>query len=222
MQTVNSFNLLLCDNLPQPGDALATANVTNITELIYALFMGQAGALASPFFYEDTTDPNANQELTFFVQPTLAETSFTRWIGWVIAPYNPNLGIIDPKYWQIISLAPQIPVRQPPSPPDPEAVFQYQPNVDWIASEGTLVSYGTSVIGREGGTKAPGTFAGGAIFRNKAGLAILSNSPFSFSSSTAPLSGPRVISSSGLDYASVLSFALKAQTRINAVPSALQ
>ena len=157
LQNVNSFNLLFCDNLP-----LASGDLTFHSE-----FKKYTETLSSPFFYEDTSDPKTNQELTFFVQPTLTETSVSRWEGWGIRPSYPHGAFESPNYWNVINLAPQVPVYYRPIPPDNESLFPYRPNVDWIANESVLISCGTSVIGREGGIKVPGTLAGGLVSRLK-------------------------------------------------------
>jgi peptidoglycan hydrolase-like protein with peptidoglycan-binding domain len=145
LQTVNSFNLLMCDNVA-PFD---TSNA-------YNLYMSSLIAASSPFFYEDTGDLKSNQELTFFVQPKLKETSITRWRGWVIRPEFPNWTIAEPTYWNNLQLAPQVPFRVPPLP-DPEAVFRYQPNVDLIAAKSTVIPFGATLIGKTGAalTAAP-------------------------------------------------------------------
>jgi hypothetical protein len=191
--TVNSFNLLLCDNLPQLQDDTTA----------YSEFTSQVAVLSSPFFYEDTSDPKANQELTFFVQPNCAETSVSQWQGWAIGPFYPDLAINGTKYWNVISLTPQVPVYYPPSAPDPEGVFNYRPNVDSIANESTLISYGTSVIGKEGKTNVSGIFAGGRAVQVLATGGLSNPQIFINSRVTA---GVRVIPSSGLDYANALSY----------------
>ena len=128
----------MCDNVA-PFD---TSNA-------YNLYMSSLIAASSPFFYEDTGDLKSNQELTFFVQPKLNETSITRWRGWAIRPEFPNWTIVDPSYWSNLQLAPQVPYRVPPLP-DPQAVFRYQPNVDLIAAKSTVVPFGTTLIGKTG------------------------------------------------------------------------
>jgi hypothetical protein len=168
LQNVNSFNLLSCDNLtPASGD-----------DTFQSEFINYSDALSSPFFYEDTSDPKTDQELTFFVQPTLTETSVSRWEGWGIRPSYPHGAFESPNYWNVINLAPQVPVYYRPIPPDYEALFPYRPNVDWIANESVLISCGTSVIGREGGIKVSGTLAGGLVSRLKTSV-VSSGSQFS-------------------------------------------
>ena len=148
LQTVNSFNLLMCDNIA-PFDG---SNA-------YNLYMSSFLAASSPFFYEDTGDLSANQELTFFVQPKLNETSVTRWLGWAIRPQFPNWTIVDQSYWNKLQLAPQVPYRVPPLP-DPQAVFRYQPKVDLIVAKSTVVPFGTSLIGVTGAALTPPATAG--------------------------------------------------------------
>ena len=183
LQTVNSFNLLVCDNLPQPGFQGST-----LTDLVYSYYLSQVGSLSSPFFFEDTSDPNASEELTFFVQPTITETSVSRWDGWALSPSFPALSTVNPNYWNVVLLTPQIPVFPPPNPPEPEAIFQYQPNLDIIVNAATQISYGNSVFGSAGKISAPATLAG-----NMTGAAT------------------RLIPSGGLDYATALSYSLTAQ-----------
>jgi peptidoglycan hydrolase-like protein with peptidoglycan-binding domain len=138
LQTVNSFNLLQCDNIPP----LDFSNG-------YNLYMSTFASASSPFFYEDTGDIKADKERTFFVQPKLEETSITRWRGWAIAPSFPNWSIADPNYWAGLKLVAQVPYRPIPLP-DPEAVLQYQPNQDLVAAKSTVVPFGTSLIGSTG------------------------------------------------------------------------
>ena len=183
LQTLNSFNLLVCDNLPQPA-----AQGTTITNYVYSYYLSQVGALASPFFFEDTCDPNVSQELTFFVQPTVTEKSISRWRGWALAPSFPALSASNPNYWNVVPLAPQIPHSFLPNRPDPEAVFSYQPKVDAIINSSTQVSYGSAVIAGAGIQSGAATLAG-------------------------KTTASRLITSSGLDYATALSYSLKAQNQ---------
>jgi hypothetical protein len=143
LETVNSFDVLQCDNIP-PLDASNG----------YNLYMSSFAAVSSPFFYEDTADRNANKELTFFVQPKLDETSITRWRGWAIPPIFSNPILIDPTYWGNLKLTPQIPQRILPVV-DPESVLQYRSNPDPIASQTTLIPFGSSLIGSTGAALKP-------------------------------------------------------------------
>jgi hypothetical protein len=158
--------------------------------MIYSYYMSQIGSLSSPFFYEDTSDPNASQELTFFVQPTITEKSVSRWNRWAIAPSYPALSHTDPNYWNVLMLTPQIPTLPVPYRADVEASFQIQPNVDAIVNPATQITYGTSAIGSQGMTTAPATLAG----KTTAADTLL-------------------IPNSGLDYATVLSYSVKAQNQ---------
>lgn len=213
LQTVNSFNLLL-NNLNFPGMDLDN---DTIAEIIDALIWLQMETLSSPFFYEDTSDYYTDHELTFFVQPNVTEKTTVSYNEWAIGPFYPDQAFDSNKYFNVINLTPQVPDHNPPISPDLEAVFPYRSNVDWIASEPILISYGTSVIGSEGGIAVSKPLPGGKVSQMSVGL---SNSPFSASSITTAGAGVKVISSSGLDYASALSLAIKAQTQSVAVSAA--
>jgi hypothetical protein len=184
---VNSFNLLLCNNLP-PLDWSGNA---------YSLLMSTLGAASSPFFYEDTSDSKTDKDLTFFVQPTLTETSVSRWEWWAILPSFPDSSINDSKYWNTISLTAQVPAIYEAAIPDADVIFRYRPNADWIANESTLIHYGTSVIGSQGRTLTRGTLAGIktiGVLSTAGRLAGFSNTG----------DQAKLISSTGLDFSGVV------------------
>jgi hypothetical protein len=183
LQNVNSFNLLLCDNLP-------LAAVNGPANSPYQNFTNQITFLSSPLFYEDTTDPNTSNELCFFVQPAVTETSVSRWVGWAIRPTFPDLTINNPNYWNVVNLTAQVPIRYLPVQPDPAALVSYRPNLDVFANDATRVSYGTAVIGRAGATTASANVAG--ALRG---------------------AGAKIISSAGLGIGGALSIAAKPQTK---------
>ena len=83
LNNVNSFSLLPCDNLPPWNPIFGP-------EYAYQRFIDQIAYLSSPFFYEDTSDPNTDSELSFFVQPTLTETSVTSPTRWAVGPSYPD------------------------------------------------------------------------------------------------------------------------------------
>jgi hypothetical protein len=213
LQTANSFNLLLCNNLPEPtgmgftlgwiamysfleslGFAPAPASTPQLAAAASSYFMTQMQTLSSPFFYEDTQDPKTSQELTFFVQPAVVEKTISRWHGWAISPSFPASSLSDPKYWNVLSLTPQIPALSQRIPPDLEGTFQYKPNLDAVINAGTQIKYGTSVIGTEGKTSA-------ALDMKTTGGAVL-------------------ISNAGLDYATALSYSVRAKNQnVASLPS---
>jgi hypothetical protein len=195
LQSVNSYNLLVCDNPPlAPPDNAS----------LYSSFMSQIGILSSPFFYEDTSDYNTDKELTFFVQPTLTEKSVSQWEEWAIGPLFPSSSINDPKYWNAITLTAQVAATYQPPSPDPEVIFQYQPNADWVTNESTRISYRTSVIGSQGRTLTGGTFSGIKT------SGVLPKTALLAGSGTTGGGGAKIISSSGLDFATALALSRKA------------
>ena len=215
LQSVNSFNLLSSDNLPQP-----VFQGTTIAELASSYYTSQIEALSCPFFYEDTSDPNVNHELTFFVQPTVNETTVTRWSFWAIPPRYSDLAVNGSRYWNVVNLTPQVPFHLP-SLPDPVSVFQYQPNVDSIANKSTLVAFGNTAIGQEGAASVSANLARDAAFQVKTGVAA-SQIQSSVNLSATTGAGARVISGSGLDLAGALLTANRAQSERLAMPRVAQ
>lgn len=142
LQSVNSFDLLLCNNpaVVQPGDPFSSVNIYN----------SYIPLLSSPFFYLDTADPNSNEELTFFGQPTLIDTPVTQHQGWAKSPSYPNLEILAPTYWSNIVITPQVPVRNLPVAPDLNSIFKYQPKADWLTDDSAALAFGTIAVGRAG------------------------------------------------------------------------
>ncbi len=197
LQNVNSFSLLLCNNLP-----LLDWSGT------WAFFMSQIGALSSPFFYEDTCDPKTDQELTFFVQPAVTETSFKHWDGWGIISLPPDQTVNDSKYWNGINLTPQVPINYSLTSPDPEATFPYRSNVDWMTNASTLLSYGSVAVGREGGIGKVGIITGGT-----ASLAQGSVGRLGSVGSITTTGGIKIITGAGSVYTSGLSLAMRADNR---------
>ena len=73
----------------------------------------EAGALVSPFFFKDTTDPSNSNELTFYVQPSLTETTIVDWLWWAIPYSSPRFNWNDSNIFNEIDIAPQVPVAGP-------------------------------------------------------------------------------------------------------------
>jgi hypothetical protein len=99
--------------------------------------------LTGPFFYQDSQN-------TFFVEPSLTETTIDRWEEWVI----PRPGVTH--HWDDF-LVERIPLEPhvPPDPRirveiDPRARFNLTPNIDWATHPATLLSFDDRLIGRNG------------------------------------------------------------------------
>jgi hypothetical protein len=143
LDTVNNYALLPCANPVAPP--FLDPNEPEYWE---------AGGLVSPFFYKDTAHPSTTNELTFFVQPSLTETTVLEWEGWAIAPAAPAFNWNDPHLFDKVPIEAQVPVAGPVpvDPGDPiYSIFTVQPPNDWVASEKTAVSYGGTWIGKSGG-----------------------------------------------------------------------
>jgi hypothetical protein len=111
--------------------------------------------LISPVFYADDV-------YTFFVEPSLIETTVDKWQGYTItrpsqkskwidyivqsAPLSP---LIPPKYLQeALKLPGNIPQ---PDPIDSLALHAIKPNLDTLTQAGVAVQFGDAIVGPAGG-----------------------------------------------------------------------
>jgi len=145
LQSVHNFSLLSCSNPVVPSPQFLNPHES---------FYQDAGSLVSPFFFKDSTDAMNSNELTFFVQPSLTETTIIEWFGWAIPhPLPPEISY-NPGLLHQIPIAAQVPIAGPiqVSPVDPiYSVYPVQNPVDWLTSPATIVSYGGALIGKNGG-----------------------------------------------------------------------
>jgi hypothetical protein len=150
LQTVNNYELVTCANAVAPP-------FLDPSEPLYQ----DAGGLVSPFFYKDTGHPSTRNELTFFVQPSLTETTILEWDGWAVPYTTPNTNAFD--WIDKVNVVAQVPSNPIPiGPGDPVySVFPVQNRVDWATNPATAVSYGGAWIGQQGGLSA-GALAGAA------------------------------------------------------------
>ncbi len=156
LNSVGGFELIVCANPLAPP-------FLNPQEPLYQ----EAGGLVGPFFYKDTGyPPNTQDELTFFVQPTLTETTVSEWQGWAVGPVEKNWNVKDLiDKTQVIAQVPQTgPV--PVDPGDPVySIYQTKSLADWVTNPRAVLSFGGTWIGQGGGVKiqsAIGSVAGSA------------------------------------------------------------
>ena len=144
LETVNSFALLPCSNPVLPSPFL------NPGEPDYT----QAGALVSPFFYKDMHDASTTDEMTFYVQPTLTETTIDNWLYWAV-PYSPvDTYVSTGDYLNDIPIVAQAPNAGPGVPIEIDAdqsLYAIQDTADWLTSPVTTVLYGGTLVGQYGG-----------------------------------------------------------------------
>lgn len=147
LQTVNSFGLLQCANPVIPSPFL------DPTEPQYQ----QAGSLVSPFFYKDLSDISTSDEMTFYVQPSLTETTVTEWTGWAV-----SLPVVSPvlSSGEIFTTLPVI-AQVPIAGPTPvlvadltHSLYAMQPTTDWLTAPTTTILYNGTLIGQSGGINA--------------------------------------------------------------------
>ena len=156
----SGYSLLVCNELfGIDTDALARTypnedvldnqrRLTNVGKYLLNEFLPIA--MSSPFFYQDSQN-------TFFVEPTLTETTIDRWEEWVI----PNPGVThhwdDTLILDNIPLEPHIPLDPriiaslPPIAIDPRAHFSIERKVDWATHPATVLTFEGHLIGQAGG-----------------------------------------------------------------------
>ncbi len=147
LQSVNSFGLLQCANAVVPSPFL------DPTEPQYQ----QAGSLVSPFFYKDLSDVSTTDEMTFYVQPSLTETTVTEWTGWAI-----SIPIISPvlssgEIFNRLPVNAQVPTAGPNQvlvADQTHSLYAMQPTTDWLTAPATTLSYNGTLIGQSGGINA--------------------------------------------------------------------
>jgi hypothetical protein len=147
LQTVNSFGLLQCANAVVPAPFLYR------TEPQYQ----QAGSLVSPFFYKDLSDVSTTDEMTFYVQPWLTETTVTEWTGWAISLPAINRVLSSGEIFNTLPVIAQVPTAGPTPvlvADQIHSLYPMQPMADWLTRAGTTVSYNGALIGQSGGANA--------------------------------------------------------------------
>jgi hypothetical protein len=144
LQTVNSFALLPCSNPVVPAPFL------DPTQPDYV----QAGSLVSPFFYKDTSDPNTTDEMTFYVQPQLTETTITDWTSWAVSYASPVASLSSGAYLNGLPISAQTPTAGPAGAltvDQSSSMFPLKNSPDWLTSPNTTVLYNGTVVGKTGG-----------------------------------------------------------------------
>jgi hypothetical protein len=112
--------------------------------------------LISPIFYVDDIN-------TFFVEPSLTETTVNKWEGYTItrpsqkSKWNEFINnlprvsvVIPPKYLQEALRLSDAMQPQPPNGIDPRGLHALKPNLDILTQSNVAVQFGDSVIGRAG------------------------------------------------------------------------
>ena len=144
LQTVNSFALLACSNPVVPSPFL------DPSEPDYT----QDGALVSPFFYKDIHDVSTTDEMTFYVQPALTETTIENWLNWAVIYVPVDTNISNGEYLNGIPIVAQAPNAGPGAPVEidtDQSIYSIQNTTDWLTSPATIVLYGGTLVGQYGG-----------------------------------------------------------------------
>jgi hypothetical protein len=150
LQSLNSYALLPCANPVAPPFLDPEDHASQ-----------DAGKFVAPFFFADATDPNASDEHTFFVVPSLTETVVSGSTGWAIPPTSTTTNLL--KLVDSLDLKAQVPIAGPisVSPSDPVAsIYPMKSAVDWMTDSKSVVSYGNALIGQTGKMDAAVVHAG--------------------------------------------------------------
>lgn len=147
LQEVNSFAVLPCANPVVPSPFL------DPTEPQYL----EAGALVSPFFYKDLADVSTSDEMAFYVQPSLTETTITQWNWWAVGPGPANQLDSALEGADSLTVVPQVPTAGPSPAVVPDltgSLYPMRSQADWLTEPATTVAYNGTSIGKSGGTSA--------------------------------------------------------------------
>jgi peptidoglycan hydrolase-like protein with peptidoglycan-binding domain len=210
LSTVKNYAIVPCANTIVPSPFLNPSFEPNYAE---------AGSLVAPFFYKDTAHPSTDNELTFFVQPSLTETLLLEWEWWAV-PISLPIVLANPQAIANLPTTPQVPVAVagplPPGPgPDPAySRYQLQNKVDWVTQPATVLDYGGVLVNQTGGinVRPSATSLGMTFLKGRAtSLNGLAGAP----AIPAPGQGLTVVGARGLSPAN-----LAALTRLgNATPT---
>ena len=159
LQTVNSFALLPCSNPVVPSPFLNDPGQPDYV---------QAGSLVSPFFYKDIHDVSTTDEMTFYVQPNLTETTVTEWIGWAVIYPTVNQSVASGQYLGVLPVVAQVPAAGPAATPviDTDySIYSLKNTTDWLTAPATTVLYKGALVSKTGGinyASVPAAVAGTA------------------------------------------------------------
>jgi hypothetical protein len=139
LDSVNNFALL------DPGNPVAPPFIDSSEPAYW-----QAGSLVAPFFYKDTAHKATTNEMTFFVQPSLTETTITEWVGWAVPPPKP-IAWLNPNLVDTVPVSAQVPLPDMGDPDPVYSIYNVQTSADWAVAPATVISYGGVLIGQAGG-----------------------------------------------------------------------
>lgn len=118
----------------------------------------EVSRLVKPIFYQDARN-------TFFVEPTVTETTVDEWDSWLVRPkdeweFEREVDIIDmlDEFVIIPEFEKQPPIPRPPEDPDwgkitpPDTPFVVDGGVDWLVNPGTATIFDGELIGPTGRT----------------------------------------------------------------------
>ncbi len=117
------------------------------------------GRLVTPFFFAD-------EQNTFYVEPTLTETTITD--GDTLIFKNPIISAhYTPSYINQVIVANYTPPGPPIEEIAPEATYAIDPPRDWATQGNTTIAFGETTIGESGATSAKATVAEDTVVKGQ-------------------------------------------------------
>lgn len=172
VQQGSNFSLLTCAN----PSGLVTAEI---------------GALVSPFFHQ-------NDQHTFFVEPSLTETTIEQWETWVVPIPLPDPKLDHDDWWKDIPIEPMVPAQPfPIGSIGSIARFKVKPKEDWVINPVTVFQFDGRLVGRGGGLEvaSSGEVAGGGVLVASGGNGVIQGNL------TVNVGGLNVVGGGGLNSA---------------------
>jgi hypothetical protein len=142
MQVINSIEELINSIDVLLRQIIDVAGATAVADPVSA----EIRKLVNPFFYQD-------EQHTFFVEPTLTETTITDWEEWAISMLRHRAVCEDLEYMRELPVKNCVPLTEPPFPEpiDPFAHFMINPKIEWVTDPMTVLRFDDRFIGQEGG-----------------------------------------------------------------------
>ncbi len=141
-----------------------TLPAASLQEVLPLLRQAEIKSLISPVFYQDDRH-------TFFIEPTLVETTIAERDGWIIPPLLGDPKLNEDQYWKEFPLDFEAPGTKAPIPidptdprADPRAVnpidpisrFSIRAPKDWLTKPATTIRFDGNPIGQGGRRPATG------------------------------------------------------------------
>jgi hypothetical protein len=132
--------------------ALTTAPMAASVGVLMSIDGFDPSIYASPFFYAD-------EDHTFFVEPTVTETTIADYDGYGVAMPAPSVNVAGKPFWDGLALEPSVPWHDPrpavsdprwTDPTDPVARYRLKAGGDWLTDPATVLGFAGTYVGEHG------------------------------------------------------------------------